>query len=255
MFDLPIFRKDFRIKILDTRFDLQASFPAMAGYMQETALHHVEALEMGMRKLQSMKITWFLTRIKIQVFHYPVWNDHIHVATWSPKIDRLYAHREFTITDESERIIAISSSKYILFDLTKNRPLPTQSILGDYNRFDEKRNFPELPGKLFLKEDKSKSGSIRVEPDHIDANHHANNVHYISWIINSIPVEFQTEYLPETFDIYYMGSGRLYDLLDVYGSKKIHTENGKIKTEHCIKNSADGAELIRVSITWSPGNI
>ncbi len=242
-----IFAQKYKVRAFDTSANNKASFIAIAGYMQDTALHHVLDLKMGIEQLLEKNITWLLSRIKIKVNRYPKWNEYLTVQTWSPEVDRLYAHREFSILDQNNNTIAFASSLYVLLDLNTLKPLPTQHVLKDFNQFNYKRGFPEIKNRIKISNELKLKKEIKVTYDDIDLNDHVNNLKYINWIMESFPVQIRKNAEIDTFEINYQNSAMLGDTIKIFCNQPI---NNELHFEHCLKDELRDTFLVLAKTHW-----
>ena len=242
-----IFTKKYTVRSYETDFTRHASFQAISGYMQDTALHHVQFLDMGIHELQQQNITWLLSRIKTKIFRSPAWNEELTVQTWSPEIDRLYAHREFNILDKQNEVIVQASSLYILLDIKSLRPISTKHVLGNFNQFFAKRHFPEIVNRMKISDNHDFIKSYEVSIEDIDLNDHVNNLKYIRWVLDSVPLEIRRSYYLETFEINYQNSAVLSDFVNAY-IKQIPDD--RYHFEHSLLKESNGAILVTARSMW-----
>lgn len=95
-----IFSKEFTILSYDLNPKGQARLTSMANFFQEVAYHHASELGLGYEDMKSRKTTWVLSRMRIHMKRYPVWNDRIKLETWPSGDERLFALRDFRVLDK-----------------------------------------------------------------------------------------------------------------------------------------------------------
>ena len=85
-----VFRKEFTVSSYELNPRGEARLTAMANYFQEVAYHHANELGFGFDQMKERQTLWMLSRMKIRMSKYPVWNDTIVVETWPSGIDKLF---------------------------------------------------------------------------------------------------------------------------------------------------------------------
>lgn len=158
----------------DGRLRLGAAFDLM----QDIAGVHAGLLGVGIHDLRRLGITWVLSRLMIHYDALPPRTDSVRVKTWPSGVHRLFAMRQFELSDPaSGQRIATASSYWLMLKLTNLRPVSPDDITG---------TFPSNPGKPVFFEDWGKldpaPGSDPVTTvigqSKIDYNNHVNNAHY-----------------------------------------------------------------------------
>ena len=144
---------------------------------QEVASCHAEELGCGFGTLGDM--TWFLSKIRIQVLRTPCKGD-LAVKTWPSGFNGLYALRQALFHDAQGEIAHVSSY-WLLVDLKTLRPQRLPDALPcpipenpDLPRYFELPNLPRIAGEKPLE-------SLVAEHE-IDVNQHLNNARYLSRI-------------------------------------------------------------------------
>ena len=81
---------------------------------------------------------------KMKVIKRPKYNDDIKAETWSRKVERLYAYRDFQLKDKEGNIIAIGTSRWIFVDTDRRKPVRLTANIADlYESETDKNVFPE----------------------------------------------------------------------------------------------------------------
>lgn len=74
----------------------------------------------GPKTINKTHVAWILLNWKLEVFSRPLWNHKVTIKTWPRRFNRCYSCRDFEVYDESDKLIAIASSKWVLLDLIKD---------------------------------------------------------------------------------------------------------------------------------------
>lgn len=182
----PVSHKPFQyqkpFEILSFQIDPSGKlrWASLADLLQEVAWKHADSREFG-QVLFDKGYMWVLSRFDIQVHAMPFWGETIQIETAGRGINKLFALREFRVTDSSGTVLATAMSAWLLLDIKTKRPQRPSLVLpselfetepSDYS-VPDKVPFPDQPqfGKIFT-----------VNHSDLDMNNHVNNVSYIRWI-------------------------------------------------------------------------
>ena len=146
--------------------------------MQDIAGAHADLLGVGIHDLRRLGITWVLSRLMIKFDALPPRADSVRLKTWPSGVHRLFAMRQFELSDPATgQRIATASSYWLMLKLTNLRPVCPDDVTGTFPANANKPVFFEDWGKL-----DATPGSDPVRTDigqsKIDYNNHVNNSHY-----------------------------------------------------------------------------
>ncbi len=166
-------------------------------YAQEIAGDHASLLGVGLETLLPLGRSWFLSRMKVEILHYPTVGKAIRVTTWPAGFDRLLARREFRFEERLSpageepvyRLTARATSNWLLMDTVAMRILPAERLYGSLLEgfSQEEVAFPSL-GKLPPLPETEKSLPLRVRPTQIDVNGHLNNAEYAAILQDALGI-------------------------------------------------------------------
>ena len=104
----------------DGRLRLGAAFDLM----QDIAGAHAEILGVGIHDLRRLGITWVLSRLMIKFDALPPRADSVRLKTWPSGVHRLFAMRQFVLSDPATgQRIATASSYWLMLKLSNLRPV------------------------------------------------------------------------------------------------------------------------------------
>ena len=180
----------FAVRSYESGVTNHVSLPTLCNFMQEIAGLSAEKLGWGIRKLQEEGLTWMLSRLHLKVARYVPWGEKITLRTWpSGMKGRLVATRCFQGADGAGAEVLQAHSEWLYVDMKAQKiaklpetfadlvPAETPDIL--FNDIGGK--FSQLPGVTSRVE-------IRVRQSDLDFNDHVNNVHYVEWMLETMPV-------------------------------------------------------------------
>ena len=129
----------------DGRLRLGAAFDLM----QDIAGAHAELLGVGIHDLRRLGITWVLSRLMIRYDGLPPRTDSVRVTTWPSGVHRLFAMRQFELSDPATgRRFATASSYWLMLKLANLRPVSPDDVTGTFPANPTRPVFFEDWGKL-----------------------------------------------------------------------------------------------------------
>lgn len=202
-----IYCSNYKIGLEDIGRNNEATNKSLLAIMQDIACLHSASVGYGVLEIETKKRAWMLLDWKMEVIKRPKYNDDIKVETWSRKVERLYAYRDFQIKDKEGNIIAIGTSRWIFVDTDRRRPVRITADIADLyesetdkNVFSEEMEDIKCEDYLFKKE-------YYIQRRDIDINQHMHNLSYL---------DMAYEILPE--DIY---NNKVFDNIRIVYKKEI----------------------------------
>ena len=139
-----IYCNNYKIGLEDIGIKNEATNKALLAIMEDVAGLHSASVGYGVLDIETKKRVWILLDWKMKVIKRPKYNDDIKAETWSRKVERLYAYRDFQLKDKEGNIIAIGTSRWILIDTDRKRPVKLTADIADlYESETDKSVFPE----------------------------------------------------------------------------------------------------------------
>ena len=182
-----IYCSNYKIGLEDIGRNNEATNKALLAIMQDIACLHSASVGYGVLEIETKKRAWMLLDWKMEVIKRPKYNDDINVETWSRKVERLYAYRDFQLKDKEGNIIAIGTSRWIFVDTDRRRPVRLTADIADLYESETDKN-------VFLEEmEDIKCGDYLFKKDYfvqrrdIDINQHMNNLSYLDMAYEIIP--------------------------------------------------------------------
>lgn len=154
-------------------------------YLQHIAAVHAESLGFGMTAIREKGLLWILSRIRLHMDEYPLWDETVRVETYHNGEEKIFAKRQFTLHSvRTGRRFGYASSFWLcleLPDFKTRRPGEVLDLTGKVN-FEREDFFPEL-GKL-PRVESFEPVTHRISASHIDLNDHLNNTYYCEYALD-----------------------------------------------------------------------
>ena len=180
-------REVFRVRAYEVGPDQRLTIASLCNYLQEVAGNHAHAL--GVSLLQQPGMTWMLNRLHVRPIRMPAWQDDVYVDTWPSGHNGLLAWREFVVRDTAGELLAVGSSAWLMIDIARRRPVRLAASIDAIPLPDLPRPIADPFPKLAPPEAPVHHAAFEVYAGDLDQNGHANNVSFVGWAINTLPVE------------------------------------------------------------------
>ena len=185
-----IYSNDYKIGIEDIGVNSEATNKALLAIMQDVSALHSASIGYGVLEIETKKRAWMLLDWKMKVIKRPKYNDEIKAETWSRKVERLYAYRDFQLKDKDGNIVAIGTSRWIFVDTDRRRPVRLTADIADlYESETDKSVFDEEIKDIEYEEDYIFKKEYRIQRRDIDINEHMHNLSYLDMAYEILPNE------------------------------------------------------------------
>ena len=185
-----IFEKEYTVGSRDIGKDNKATNKAMLKYMENIACSHSDSVGQGINEIELTKAVWILLDWKFQVIERPTYGQTIKVRTWSRKMEKCCAYRDFEIYGQNEKILAIATTKWVLLNAdTRKIQRISEEIANKYESEQEKYVFKDEIEKMHEPENEEVSINLKVRRTDIDINNHVNNLNYLDLAYEVLPLE------------------------------------------------------------------
>lgn len=244
--------KEFTISSYDLNPRGQARLTTMANYFQEMAYQHANQLGFGFDDMNMRQTMWVLSRMRIRMDHYPVWDDRVGVETWHKGMNRLFGLRDFRVRDETGKVLGLASSAWLILDSQTRRPVrPESDVLhdgqGSESVFDEALDKIHLPGQM------TEMMQRQVLFSDLDIVGHVNNVKYMEWCIDALMLKESVDREIRELEINFVHEALLGDFITMRGSSVSGDPGISSGNEfYFVANRAgDDQEIVRARLALS----
>lgn len=240
------YKESYTIHSYEVDASLKAHLATIGNYLQDTAGRHAKILKFGYEDLLKNNQFWALSRLKIEMFQYPGWNERIWIETWPSGIHKLFAYRDFRIRTDTGKTIGEASSAWLVVDMKNRRPQNPEflyRLVPDLTVTQPGSSLEKLPAVTGNGTDTHHT----VRYSDLDQNNHLNNVKYIQWILDSYPMDFHKHKRVKIFEINFLSESSYGEEIRMRIEKKNDPSN---IFQHSLTRLRDDKEICRVRITW-----
>ncbi|GLJ46971.1 hypothetical protein SUGI_0991420 [Cryptomeria japonica] len=199
--DSLVFRQSFAIRSYEVGPDKTASIETLMSHLQETALNCVWLCGVAgdgfgsTREMSRRNLIWVVARTQIQVECYPSWGDIVHIDTCVDASGKNGIRWDWIVRDiKTNVVLTRATSTWVMMNkkTRKFSKIPNE-VREEIQPYFTKRQMigDEDNQKIIKLEDSTTSyicSNLMPRWSDLDANQHVNNIKYISWILESMPI-------------------------------------------------------------------
>jgi acyl-ACP thioesterase len=239
-----VYRQEFIVRSYEIDPQGFASIQTICNYLQECAFNHAHILGLSVQALFEKNLTWVLSRLHVKMDNYPMWGKSVFLETWPSGASGKFAIRDFLISDSHDNIIGRATTSWMLLDLESFKPISMPEFIMNINLPDRDREldseFPKLPEIDHA--DIEKTFNVRFSD--LDGNRHVNNVRYIEWAAETIPIEIWREYRITELEIGFRSETNYGDRVSV------RAQINDSLFIHNIRTEKSHLEVARMRSSW-----
>lgn len=182
----------FTVGAYDIDAQKRLTVPALIRHMQEAAMVNVLRIKLSVWDLEQYAVSWVLMYLYVDFFRRPILGEELRILTYPSGIDRLLTYRDFKVYDAAGELVARAGTTWLLMDTKRRRPTRLPQLILDAEPYlpTEEHRLPRPDFKLSGPEETEGSVlSFTVGYHDLDFNEHLNNIRYVPWLLESLPVE------------------------------------------------------------------
>ena len=234
---MDIYTQDFIVTLPDVATNNSLTNRGFLRMFQEIGAVHSSKFGYGLNDSKKTGLFWVILKWKLKEFKRPERNEKLTISTWLTHHTHIYFYRDFKVLNSSGELVAVATSKWILFDFNKKGVFKIgDSFFENYCKVIDENVFnTKLEEKIKEPENCTLAGKYTILKRDIDGNHHVNNLNYLDFAYEVIPenIDFQN------VEIMYKNEAKLGDTLDLYYSKQsdmvfVTMKNSIDNKLHCI---------------------
>ncbi|NOX35615.1 MAG: hypothetical protein GXP56_18115 [Deltaproteobacteria bacterium] len=175
--------RSYKLGFFDIDHKFKLRIQSAARFFQEIATFHSAKIGVGPNVLLKNGVVWFLNRLEIEFFFYPVLGDDIKVTTWSRGFKGFKGFREYAI-QSCAGVVARGSSIWLFYDFKRKRIAKVPAWISELYECEKEKYFDkELDDwKSCGKINPEKNMDISLRYSDFDVNGHVNNTIYIGFL-------------------------------------------------------------------------
>lgn len=249
-------RRRWEVTGYDTDSSGLASFAALLSRLQEAAGDHAEQLGLGFADLARDGQLWVLFQFYGEVFRYPARGEQLEIHTWPSGRQKLLAVRDFAIRDAEGKPVVRAGSAWMVIDSETRKPIRPDRVSG-LSRIPIRDEQLLVPPRLREREDLHPAYHRSVRYTDLDVNRHVNNVQYLRWFLDALPLGWHDAGYLDRFHLTFANEGQYGDsvsiLADLALGRGEEVPAPDRPTEIVLAAWSERGELARAELSWRPG--
>lgn len=197
------YSRDYRFGIEEVGCDESSSIRALLVFMEDCACWHSAQVGYGVREVETKHRAWVVLDWKLKIHKLPVYEQKLTVSTWSRKMDGIRAFRDYEIKDENGELIASGTSKWILTDTERRRPVRLTDDIVELYETDGSYLAMEDEIEALTCDENMLEGAYTtnyvVRRSDIDINQHVHNLNYIDIAYDAMPEDVYNRFIKGEF--------------------------------------------------------
>jgi len=183
--------------------------------LQAVAGKHSDLGGMSYFDMQQNNQAWVLSSMRIEIEDLPQWHETLEIETWIETLAGVKSIRDFDVFLNEKKIIG-ANSLWVVLNTLKRRPEVIAINHDHLEKFPDKR--PTI--NRFAKIDVLNSAELVREHlvvfSDLDALNHVNNVKYIEWCLDCLPLVILEKNLIKAIDINYLKEVTFNQAVSIY---------------------------------------
>jgi len=245
--DRLITSKEYEIHFYEIDYKKRALLTSIVNYLGDIAIVQSDSIGVGLDDLAKSNLSWVIYKWDINMIRYPVIGEKITVRTWPFSFRKFYAYRQYEILDKDGQVIGTADSVWFIIDTEKRKAHKIGSEMYAAFRLSEDNKQSLDFGKLNPPEVIDEERSFDVRYSDIDTNRHVNNVKYMDWALETVPVDIVLKYTLKNIKVIYEKETTYGEVIKA--STQIIYEDDKVVCLHKIEDK-DGNRLTLAKTTW-----
>ena len=220
---------------------------SIINYFCDIGTKQSENLGVGIDYLTERKLAWVFYKYNIKVKRYPKYGEKVKVVTMAKSFKKFYASRAYEIYDENNEKIVDGEGIFLLINIDKRRAvrIPDDQYIA-YGVDIE--TCPDIKiTKLEKLTEEMHQNRFKVRYGDIDSNMHVNNVRYVEWAIESLPLEIVLNYELKELSVIFEKECRYG--AEISASYEIKENEDEVLILHKIADN-EGKELTVLTSSW-----
>ena len=228
----------------------------LGNQMLNAADFHSTDRGFGMKYLMTIKRSWVLSRLAIEMEVMPSQHEQYTIETWVESAMKFFTSRNFCVSDGNGKVYGYGRSIWAMIDTETRQPTDIYSIdNGAINNWivGDKPCPIEKGGRVKMSDSSTLVRSIDINYNDIDINGHVNSVKYIEHVLDLWDIDWYREHRLKRFEIAYVAEAHQGERLTFYREQTNENEF-YVRLEKVEPDMGMEIEVSRCKLTFVPTN-
>ncbi|MBW6411799.1 acyl-[acyl-carrier-protein] thioesterase [Clostridium weizhouense] len=242
------FSKDYEIHYYEVDYKLRCKLSSIIDFICDVGTHQSESVGGGMEYCLNNNCAWVFYKYDIKMYRYPKYAETINLTTQAVGFKRFYGLRKYFIRDSEGILIGEALALFFLINIEKRRPMRIQKEQYDFYGVDRDMEHNVKMDGIEKVDEEQFHREFQTRYSDIDSNKHVNNVKYIEWAMEAVPLEVVKDYELSRIKVIFEKETTYGDKISATATVEQVDENS-LKSYHKIRNN-EGIELTILEAEW-----
>lgn len=243
-----IFTKKYEIHYYEVNSKLRCKLSSIIDFICDVGTQQSETLGGGIEYCTKNNCAWVFYKYDIKMYRYPMFGEIISITTQPIGFKKFYGLRKYMIMDTDNNLIGEALALFFLINLEKRRPMRIQEEQYDIYGVDGDVDYDITMDRVVRTDEEQYHKNFSIRYSDIDSNNHVNNVKYIEWAIEAVPIEVINSYILNRIKVTFEKE-TMYGETILSAATVIEVDENNLKSYHTIRNS-DGIEVTLLEADW-----
>ncbi len=243
---------EFRAEPFHCDFTHKLFMGHLGNYMLNAAEYHSTDRGFGFDYLNSIKKTWVLSRLAVEMETMPTQFEKFTIETWVEGAMRYFTSRNFRIVSKSGEVYGYGRSVWAMIDTDTRQPQDILAVRdGEISNWieSEKMCSIEKSSRVKMTNDAEHVRTINTYYGDVDINGHVNSIKYIEHVLDLFDLEWYREHRIRRFEIAYVAETYQGDTMNFYKEEDAGQENTyNVRITKTPKDSSEEIEVCRCKL-------
>lgn len=175
----------------------------LCNMLQSVAAKHSDLGGMSYYDMQKFNQAWVLSTMRVEIQDLPQWHEEIAVTTWIESLKGIKSIRNFEMVLSGKKIVG-ATSLWVVLNTEKRRPESIAIPHDHLTQYPEIKSTEQPFSKINLTHETIDVRNHKVVYSDLDLVNHVNNVKYIEWCLDSLPMSFFRNESIKSIDVNYI---------------------------------------------------
>lgn len=197
------YTEDWKINFPQCDISSRLKITEISNIFQIIANNHAHLLEMDYRQMSAYNQAWVLSAMRIELEKLPTWNQAISNHTWIQEYTDGRAIRNF-VQKHNDKPFANLSSLWVVINTEKRRPEPLAVDISGIEFFPHEKVTQSPIQRLNIQLEAQEIQQRKVLYSDLDVVGHVNNIKYMEWCLDLLPIDFHLKKKIKAIDLNYL---------------------------------------------------
>jgi acyl-ACP thioesterase len=250
MIDNPVWIQHYDVNTIVLDHQKRISLVGMLNFLQDTAWIHAEHLGWGFDALIEKGTLWVLSRQKLVMTDWPVWDDKVTIQTWPRRSGSILALREFAIL-VGDRKVGECSTSWIVLDWNTRKVQRLDRIMSDMVTRSE-GVLDIAAERITPRQDLPEVARFEVRNSDLDVNGHVNNTRYAQWVTDTMTADELARYAIVEYEVNFLAETGVGDTVAIERDDGTPAADGSLTRQYQGRKTTEAKPAFAARLTLRP---